>query len=311
MKVFITGGTGFVGSALTKKLTDREHSVTLLTRKIREERPVPNGVFMLEGDPTKEGVWQEEVSAHDVIINLAGASIFRRWTKNEKIVIRESRVRTTENLVGALKGRKGKKTTFLSTSAVGYYGFHRDKELDENNPPGNDFLASVAKEWEETGLGAENFGARVLLCRFGIVLGESGGALGEMIPIFRKGLGSRLGSGEQWFSWIHQRDLIRIFLFLMEREDLSGPFNCAAPKPVKNRDLTKILAEILGKPLFMPPVPGFVIKLVKGEFGSVLLQGQKVFPRKLLEAGFQFDFPDLEKALTELLKVKKAVNSKQ
>lgn len=301
MKVFITGGTGFVGSALTKKLTDQGHNVTLLTRKIRGDRPVLNGVSMLEGDPVKEGAWQEKVSEHDVLINLAGASIFRRWTKEEKKLIRESRIRTTENLVNALKERKGKKTTFLSTSAVGYYGFHGDEELDESTPPGNDFLASVAKEWEETALKAEKLGARVLLCRFGIVLGKSGGALGEMLPIFRKGLGARLGSGEQWFSWIHQRDLIRIIIFLMDREDLSGPFNCTAPKPVTNRDLTTILAEVLGKPTFLPAVPGFVIKLMKGEFGSVLLQGQKVFPRKLLEAGFQFDLPGLKRALVDLV----------
>jgi len=301
MKVFITGGTGFVGSSLTKKLTDQGHNVTLLTRRIREDQPVIKGVYLLEGDPAKEGAWQEKVSEHDVLINLAGSSIFSRWTKEEKKIIRESRIRTTENLVNALKERKGKKTTLLSTSAVGYYGFRGDEELDESAPPGDDFLASVCKEWEETALKAEDFGVRVLLCRFGIVLGKSGGALGEMLPIFRKGLGARLGSGEQWFSWIHQQDLTRIYLFLMDREDLSGPFNCTAPEPVKNRDLTRILAEVLGKPLFLPAVPGFVIKLIKGEFGSVLLQGQKVFPRKLLKAGFQFEFPGLKMAITDLV----------
>lgn len=301
MKVFITGGTGFVGSSLTKKLTEQGHNVTLLTRRIREDQPVLNGVLMLEGDPAKEGVWQEKVSEHDVLINLAGSSIFSRWKKEEKKIIRESRIRTTENLVNALKERKGRKTTLLSTSAVGYYGFRGDEELDESTPPGDDFLASVSKEWEETALKAEEFGARVLLCRFGIVLGKSGGALGQMLPIFRKGLGARLGSGEQWFSWIHQQDLIRIYLFLMDREDLSGPFNCTAPEPVKNRDLTRILAEVLGRPAFLPPVPGFVIKWIKGEFGSVLLQGQKVFPGKLLKAGFQFEFPGLKMTLTDLV----------
>ena len=166
MKIFITGGTGFVGSVLTERLTDQGHDVTLLTRKIRKDRPVPGGVFMLEGDSTKEGTWQEKVSEHDVAINLAGASIFTRWTKEEKELIRDSRLRTTENLVNALEGRKDRKTTLLSTSAVGYYGFHGDEELDESTPAGNDFLASLAKDWEEKALKAENFGVEGLALPF-------------------------------------------------------------------------------------------------------------------------------------------------
>jgi uncharacterized protein len=301
MRIFMTGGTGFVGSALTKKLTKQGHAVTLLTREIRKNRSVPPGVSMVEGNPTEAGSWQETVANHEVIINLAGASIFSRWTDAEKDRIHESRIETTRNLVNALEGRKGMKTTLLSTSAVGYYGFRGEETLNEACLPGQDFLASVAREWEETALRAEAIGARVVLCRFGIVLGIGGGALGEMIPIFNKGLGSPLGNGRQWFSWIHQMDLVRIFLFLMEREDLSGPFNCAAPEPVRNKDLTKILGEALGKPTFMPSVPGFLIRMVKGEFGNVLLKGQKVFPEKLLNAGFQFQYPDLLSALQNLL----------
>ena len=302
MRIFMTGGTGFVGSALTKNLTEQGHSVTLLTRKIRKSAAaMPSGVSMVEGNPTEPGPWQETLADHEVIVNLAGASIFRRWTRDEKRRIRESRIQTTTNLVNALERRKGMKTTLLSTSAVGYYGFHGDEALDESCPPGNDFLASVAREWEETALKAERLGVRVALCRFGIVLGADGGALGEMIPIFKKGLGSPLGSGKQWFSWIHQQDLVRIFLFLIEREDLSGPFNCAAPEPVRNQDLTEILGKVLGKPTFMPSVPGFVIRMVKGEFGSVLLKGQKVLPEKLQKAGFQFQYPNLSGALQDLL----------
>ena len=222
MRIFMTGGTGFVGSMLTKRLTERGHAVTLLTRKIRTDHPVPEGVAMTEGNPTEPGGWQKEVADHDVIINLAGASIFRRWTDAEKRRIHDSRIETTRNLVNALGPRNGMKTTLLSTSAVGYYGFHGDETLNEESLPGKDFLASVSREWEGTALKAEALGVRVVLCRFGIVLGAGGGALGEMIPIFNKGLGSPLGNGKQWFSWIHQMDLVRIFLFLMEREDLSG-----------------------------------------------------------------------------------------
>jgi uncharacterized protein (TIGR01777 family) len=141
------------------------------------------------------------------------------------------------------------------------------------HPPERIFWQTVAREWEAAAMGAQEMGVRVVLCRFGIVLGSGGGALGEMVPLFKKGLGSPLGSGDQWFSWIHQMDLVRIFLFLLEREDLSGPFNCTAPEPVRNSGLTQALGKVLDKPTFMPSVPGFVIRMVKGEFGNVLLKG--------------------------------------
>ncbi len=301
MRVFMTGGTGFVGSMLTKSLVKKGHAVTLLTRKVKKDLPVPNGVSMLEGDPTEPGAWQEKVPDHEILVNLAGASIFRRWSDAEKRLIRNSRIQSTTHLVNALEPRKGAKTTLLSASAVGYYGFHGDEVLNEDTPPGTDFLATVAREWEEAAGSAKALGARVVLCRFGIVLGSGGGALGEMVPLFQKGLGSPLGGGTQWFSWIHQMDLVRIFLFLLEREDLSGPFNCTAPEPVRNKELTKILAKVLEKPTFMPSVPGFLIRMVKGEFGNVLLKGQRVMPEKLLNAGYQFQYPDIAGALRDLL----------
>ena len=301
MRVFVTGGTGFVGSMLTRGLVSKGHGVTLLTRKIKKSRTVPRGVCMLEGDPGEPGSWQKKVPDHDVVINLAGASIFSRWTHAEKRLIRDSRIQTTTHLVNALEPRTGMKTTLLSTSAVGYYGFHGDETLNEDTPSGKDFLAVVARDWEIAASKATAFGVRVALCRFGIVLGSGGGALGEMVPIFKKGLGSPLGSGEQWFSWIHQMDLVRILLFLMEHEDLSGPFNCTAPEPVRNRALTKILAKVLERPAIMPSVPGFLIRMAKGEFGNVLLKGQKVMPERLLNAGFQFEYPNIVGALQDLL----------
>ena len=301
MKVFMTGGTGFVGTTLAHKLLEQGHQVTILTRKMGADRTLPRGASFLEGDPTKRGEWQKAVPQHEVIVNLAGASIFRRWNQETKKVIRESRILTTTNLVEALSDGGGKETTLLSTSAVGYYGFHGDEELDEDSPPGEDFLASVTQDWETAALKAEALNVRVLICRLGIVLGKNGGALGELIPIFQKGLGSPLGSGKQWFSWIHEMDLVGIYLFLIANNELSGPFNCAAPEPVRNKDLTQALGKALGKPTFMPAVPGFVIKLIKGEFGAVLLSGQRVLPKKLLEAGFRFRFSRIYKALNDLL----------
>ncbi len=304
MKVFMTGGTGFVGTALMPKLTEQGYEVTLLTRSIRKDRFHPAGVSLLEGDSTKKGTWQESVPGHDIFINLAGASIFARWTRRRKKMIRDSRLLTTQNLVDALSGRKDKETLLLSTSAVGYYGYHGDEELDESSPPGNDFLASVTSEWEAEAVRAQTYGVRVLLCRLGIVLGSKGGALDRMIPLFKWYLGSPLGNGEQWFSWIHEQDLANIYLFLINQKDISGPINCTAPYPVTNREMTRAMAEVLNRHTLIPSVPGFMIKLLLGEFGSTLIDGQKVLPGKLLEAGFQFRFSNISQALEDLLKEK-------
>ena len=302
MNVFMTGGTGFVGTTLTRKLVEKGHHVTVLTRRINENQEGQEGVSFLEGDPTQKGAWQEQITEHEVIINLAGASIFRRWSKKAKALIRDSRVLTTKNLVEALRARQGKKTTLISTSAVGYYGFHQDEILDESSAPGDDFLASLSEDWESSAMQAEKFGCRVVICRLGIVLGKNGGALGEMIPLFNKYLGSPIGNGEQWFSWIHEQDLAEIYSFILERKDLTGPMNCTAPEAVKNRDFTKALGEALGKPTFMPPIPEFVIKIVKGEFGRVLVKGQRAYPSKLSDAGFHFRFPEIDGALNGLVR---------
>jgi hypothetical protein len=302
MKVFLTGGTGFVGRTLAEQILGQGHNVTVLTRSAESAGSLPDGVALVEGDPTRAGDWQANAARQDVIINLAGASIFRRWTRDAKKNIRESRVLTTRNLVEALSESEGEGTVLLSTSAIGYYGFRGDEKLQEDSGPGDDFLADVAREWEEAALEAQQFGTRVCCCRFGIVLGRNGGALGQMLPMFRKGLGSPLGSGNQWISWIHEQDLVRIYLFLMDRPEVSGPLNCTAPNPVTNREMTQELADVLGKPAFLPSVPGFMVKMKMGEFGAVLLEGQRVLPEKLLDLGFEFQFPTMREALTDLLK---------
>lgn len=301
MKIFMTGGTGFVGKNLTDRLVERGHHLTLLTRRIRENASSPRGVDYLEGDPTSTGPWQDRIAGQEVIINLAGASIFRRWTSSAKKAILESRTRTTQNLIDALSARKGINTHFFSTSAVGYYGFHGDEELDEDSAPGEDFLASLAVEWETIAMKAETYGARVVPLRFGIVLGKGGGALKQMIPLFKSYLGSPLGSGEQWFSWIHMEDLVNIYLFLLEEAEIAGPINCTSPNPVRNRQLTHAIGEVLGKPTFMPSVPAFAMKMILGDFGSILVKGQKVLPKRLLDKGFRFRFPEIKGALQDIL----------
>lgn len=299
MNVFMTGGTGFVGTYLTKKLIAEGHQVTILTQPLGSAALKLSGLAYADGNPTIKGPWQDAVKEHDVIINLAGASIFSRWTPEQKKILLESRIETTRNLVSALPDN-AKNITFFSTSAVGYYGFHEDEELTENMPAGNDFLARLAYEWEQEALHAQKKGARVVITRFGIVLGKNGGALGQMIPLFKYFLGGPLGSGRQWFSWIHMDDLAEAFIFLLKHPKINGAVNLCSPQPVRNADLGKAIGKILHRPSFMP-APGFMIKLILGEFGSVLLKGQRVIPRRLLDAGFQFKYPNIEEALKGII----------
>ena len=301
MKVFITGGTGFVGTTLSRKLAQEGHKVTVLTRSLKGHSAALEGISFAEGDPTQKGSWQEKVTDQDVVVNLAGASIFMRWSDAAKKQIWDSRIETTKNLVEALSAKKSNETYLFSTSAVGYYGFHEDEVLDESSPSGEGFLADLSRGWESAAMKAKDYGVHVILMRFGIVLGRRGGALQKMITPFKWWMGSPLGSGNQWFSWIHEQDLVDIFLYLIKEKKISEAVNCTAPNPVTNRELTKTLGEVLGKPTFMPAVPGFVMSLMLGEFGSVLLKGQRVVPKNLLDSGFRFSFPGLRSALKDLL----------
>lgn len=299
MNIFMTGGTGFVGTFLARRLTAMGHHVTILTQALTgQELKVP-GLSYLAGNPNNRGKWQEAVGNHDVIINLAGASIFSRWTQAQKKILRASRIDTTRHLVEALPD-DSKHITFFSTSAVGYYGFHEDEELTESSPAGHDFLAKLAADWEEEALHAQAKGARVVITRFGIVLGKNGGALGQMLPLFKYFLGGPLGNGRQWFSWIHMNDLAEAFIFLLKHQEISGAVNLCSPRPVRNRELGNAIGRILHRPSFMP-APGFMIKLILGEFGSVLLKGQRVIPRRLLDAGFYFQHPDIEEAIMNVI----------
>jgi len=299
MKILITGGTGFVGTQLTTRLIQEGNEVTILTRSRKGTQKVTSGISYLEADPTQKGPWQEAIKNHDAVINLAGASIFAKWTEEYKKAIRESRVSTTRNIVEGMPSHPPKPFTLFSTSAVGYYGFCGDEELTEESPHGEDFLARMAVEWEGEALKAKDKGARVVITRFGIVLGEKGGALSQMIPLFKKYIGGPIGSGRQWFSWVHINDLAEAFAFLMKHPEISGPVNLCAPNPVRNKDLAKALGKVLNRPSFMP-APGFLVKLVLGEFGSVILEGQRVIPRMLLQNGFVFKYPDIYTALQSI-----------
>ncbi|MFW6129309.1 MAG: TIGR01777 family oxidoreductase [Candidatus Aminicenantaceae bacterium] len=300
MKILLTGGTGFVGRHLSLRLIQDGHELTILTRRQKKSEQARSGVTFLYGDPTGRGQWQEAIKKHDGAINLAGASIFSRWTRKNKKAILESRINTTRNIVEGIPSDSEKKFTLFSASAVGYYGFHKDEKLTENSPPGDDFLARVTRRWESEALKAKEKRARVVITRFGIVLGEKGGALGQMIPLFKYYIGGPIGNGKQWFSWIHIKDLCEAFVFLIKNQEISGPVNVCSPNPVRNKQLAHSLGKVLGKPSFLP-APGFLVKLGLGEFGSVILKGQRVIPGKLLDNDFRFQYPNIDKALKDIM----------
>lgn len=300
MKILMAGGTGFVGKQLTSHFIQEGNEVTILTRSLKELGRPSRGISYLQGDPTQRGPWQAAIPGHDVIINLAGASIFSKWSDEYKKLIRDSRIFTTRNIIEGIPSELGKGVSLFSTSAVGYYGFHGDEELDEESPPGNDFLARLAIEWETEALKAQGKGVRVVITRLGIVLGENGGALCQMITLFKRFIGGPIGSGQQWFSWVHIKDLAEAFAFLIKHPEILGPVNICSPNPVKNKDLAKALGRVLHRPSFMP-APRFMVRMVLGEFGSVILEGQRVLPRQLLKKGFTFQYPDIDKALRSII----------
>jgi uncharacterized protein (TIGR01777 family) len=298
MNILITGGLGFIGTQLSIRLLERGNAVTVVDHSPQPRPYTPQGVRYIYADTTVRGTWQEEVSGHDAVINLAGTSIFSRWTEKKKRLIYESRILTTRNVVEALP--TGNKALLCSTSAVGYYGFRGDEELTEDDRPGDDFLARVCVDWETEAAKAANKGVRLAVTRFGIVLGKTGGALGQMIPLFRRFLGGPLGSGQQWFSWIHMEDLLRAFLFVLESEEMSGPINFTSPSPICNEELANALGKVLSRPSILR-APAFAVRALLGEFGSMLLEGQRVIPAKLLRHGFTFHYPEILEALQQFL----------
>jgi uncharacterized protein (TIGR01777 family) len=299
MKIFISGGTGFVGANLARYFLAKGHNVIATGTSSAKTSISHENFRYISADTTEKGPWQDSLKDVDALINLAGRTIFNRWSERYKKQIYNSRILTTHNLVEALPDDK--EVVLCSTSAVGYYGDRAEEILNEEALPGDDFLATVSIDWEKEAFLAEKKGARVAVMRFGVVLGKNGGALAKMIPAFKSFAGGPIGSGKQWFSWIHLEDLISAVMFIIENQDIKGPVNFCAPNPVRNRDFAKALGRILGRPSFMK-VPSFMIRTLMGEMGTTVMSSQRVVPDRLLKNGFEFQYPDVEKALNNLIK---------
>ncbi|MEE4240764.1 MAG: TIGR01777 family oxidoreductase [Desulfopila sp.] len=298
MKIFMTGGTGFVGTNLSRRLLQLGHEVTVVGSSGKAHLEKTSTLHILKADTAVPGKWQENLASFDVIINLTGRTIFNYWTESYKEKMYASRVETTRNIVNALPDSAG--TVLLSASAAGYYGDKGETAVDESGEAGSDFLADVCKSWEREAMHAVKKGVRVATMRFGVVLGKGGGAIETMKTPFKLGLGGAIGDGRQWFPWIHVDDLVAAVLFLMDGSGLEGPFNFTAPESVRQQEFAKKLASFLHRPAIIP-APSFLVKTVAGEFGRSLLQGQKVVPKALLDHGFVFRYPTLDEALREIL----------
>ncbi len=299
MRVTISGGTGFVGGRLLAQLLPAGASVHLLTRQLRPG--LPSGVVPHLWDPLREAAPPDSLAGSEALVHLMGEPVAQRWSPEIKRRIRESRVVSTRNLVSAIAMAEPRPQTLICASAVGYYGSRGDEWLDEESGPGGDFLAEVCQEWEAEALRAADLGVRVLRLRFGIVLGAEGGALARMLPLFRIGLGGRLGDGSQWMSWIHAGDLVGMILFALRYPHIQGVWNAVAPNPVTNAEFTGTLARILKRPAVLP-APEFGLKLLFGEGAEPLLASHRVRPLAAEAAGFRFQYGGLHAALRHLLK---------
>lgn len=294
MKILITGGTGFIGQQLCSSLIAKNHDLCVLTRNVKKaKRRLPfDGIRFIQHC---SDIQSDEI--FDVVINLAGAPIAKRWSTSYQQKLISSRVALTEQLVHTLKSLKQKPKVLISGSAIGFYGDQADNEVTELSIPKSSFSHDLCASWEASALKAKDLGIRVCTLRTGIVLGKGGGALMQMRFPFLLGLGGPIGNGKQWMSWIHMADLIRLIHFCIENSQIDGPVNATSPHPARNKDFAKCYAKVLHR-IALIPMPAIVLRLLLGQMAQeLLITGQKVLPTKLTGLGFSFVYPDLELAL--------------
>jgi uncharacterized protein (TIGR01777 family) len=301
--VCITGGTGMVGSALRKFLFQRGYALTVLSRS----KQTLDHATVFTWDVREQQLEEGALGSSDYIVHLAGANLgSKRWTDQRKKEIRDSRINSTRLLHDRLSKADKKPESLIAASAIGIYGYNTGGILvdEERVKPGDDFVATVAREWEEEVLKIGDLGIRIVILRAGLVLSMEDGALPRLVAPVKFGIGAPVGSGDQYISWIHIDDLCRLYLFAMENKGISGMFNAVSPQPETNTDFTREIAETLNKPFFMPNIPSFVLRILFGEMASTVLGGNRVSSKKIEGMGFEFQYPDLGHDLEDLLKNK-------
>jgi len=303
MKILISGGTGFIGKTLIEALLNKGHEVTVISRQKQDKTTLPVTRYPQLGwlEWSEKTVLNTKLTAHDAVINLAGEGIAdKRWSVNRKQQLRDSRIGFTAALISLIEKQSWKPGVWLNASAIGFYGCGSNR-MDEDSDHGDDFSAELCRDWELTTGTVDEWFCRKVIMRFGVVLGQ-GGMLAKLKPSFAFGMGAQLGSGEQYLSWIHMDDLIKAIVWLLEDNTCSGVYNLTAPEAVTNKEFTQSFARALNRPAWMV-MPGAVMKLMLGEMAEVLLlSGQKVYPKRLEEAGFTFDSPDISTALKNVFR---------
>ncbi len=306
MKIAITGATGFVGTKLVEKLVTEQNQIVILSRNISKAKTKftklnQSALEFVEYTPKQAGEWQNKIDGCDAVVNLAGAPIAEKWSKSYKQEILDSRELGTRMIVDAISKATNKPQVLVNTSAIGYYGTSETDTYTEDDRAGNDFLADVCQKWESEAHKVESYGTRLVILRFGIVLGD-GGALAKMIPPFQIFAGGPIGKGKQWFSWIHREDLVNIIIQALQNQQVTGTFNATAPNPVTMNQLCNTLGEVMNRPSWLP-VPDFALELLLGEGALVVLEGQKVLPKKTIEMmNYNYIYPDLKPALEKIIK---------
>lgn len=305
MKIAITGATGLVGSRLVEKLHQEGNQLLIFTRNpSKAQRVFPASAYsqleIVQYTPQESGEWQKSISGCDAVVNLAGEPIAERWSPQQKQAIMDSRQIGTRKIVEAIALAEQKPQVLVSGSAIGYYGTDENAAFTEDNGAGNDFLAQVCQNWESEAQKVTESGVRLVILRIGIVL-ANGGALGKMIGPFKMFAGGPIGSGKQWFSWVHRDDLVNLICQAINKTDMSGVYNATSPNPVRMSKLCQTLGEVMNRPSWLP-VPDFVLELLLGDGAIVVLEGQQVLPQKTQSTGFNYQYPDLKPALAEIVK---------
>ena len=301
MKIAIAGATGFVGSRLVEQLQAQGHQVIILTRSPQQASNRFGQAQIVGYNPLKSGEWQQSISGCDAVINLAGEPIAeKRWTPAHKRSILDSRQLGTQKIVEAIELASVKPQVLINASAIGYYGTSETSKFDETSPAGTDFLAEVCTAWETGAQAVTANGTRVVILRLGIVLGENGGVLGKMLAPFSAFVGGPIGSGNQWFSWIHRDDVVKLIVAALNDTKMQGVYNATAPNPTTMTEFAQTIGTVMNRPSWLP-VPNFALEAMLGEGAIVVLQGQQVVPTRTLAQGFNFQYSTLKPALTAIL----------